>query len=108
MRELSVQASNGTYSTSDRQLIDKEFVLMKNEIRVLHLINLQRNSSIGGKTGAITLQAGIDNVGGDKLGIKMSAIRFSRCLQSPLTLVPVQVTNIPLLMLLSTLLIPPC
>ena len=33
MRELSVQASNGTYSTSDRQLIDKEFVLMKNEIR---------------------------------------------------------------------------
>jgi len=79
MRELSVQASNGTYSTSDRQLIDKEFVLMKNEIRRI-ASNATYNgiSLLAGKTGAITLQVGIDNVGGDKLGIKMSAISASQ------------------------------
>ncbi|MEC8277890.1 MAG: flagellin, partial [Myxococcota bacterium] len=79
MRELSVQASNGTYSTSDRQLIDKEFVLMKNEIRRI-ASNATYNgiSLLAGKTGAITLQVGIDNVGGDKLGIKMSTIAASQ------------------------------
>jgi len=79
MRELSVQASNGTYSTSDRQLIDKEFVLMKNEIRRI-ASNATYNgiSLLAGKTGAITLQVGIDNVGGDRLGIKMSAISASQ------------------------------
>ena len=40
MRELSIQSSNGTYSASDRLLIDKEFVLMKNEIRQLLLTRL--------------------------------------------------------------------
>jgi flagellin len=78
MRELSVQASNGTYSASDRDLIDKEFVLMRNEIRRI-ASNATYNgiSLLAGKTGAITLQVGIDNVGGDKLGIKMSAISAS-------------------------------
>jgi flagellin len=79
MRELSVQASNGTYSASDRDLIDKEFVLMRNEIRRI-ASNATYNgiSLLAGKTGAITLQVGIDNVGGDKLGIKMSTIAASQ------------------------------
>ena len=79
MRELSVQASNGTYSASDRDLIDKEFVLMRNEIRRI-ASNATYNgiSLLAGKTGAITLQVGIDNVGGDKLGIQMSTIAASQ------------------------------
>lgn len=79
MRELSVQASNGTYSASDRTLIDKEFVLMRNEIRRI-ASNATYNgiSLLAGKTGAITLQVGIDNVGGDKLGIQMSTIAASQ------------------------------
>ena len=79
MRELSVQASNGTYSTSDRQLIDKEFVLMKNEIRrIASNSTFNGISLLAGKTGAITLQVGIDNVGNDKLSIQMSAISASQ------------------------------
>ena len=79
MRELSVQASNGTYSSSDRQLINKEFLLMKNEIRRI-ASNATYNgiSLLAGKTGSITLQVGIDNVGGDKLSIQMSAISASQ------------------------------
>lgn len=79
MRELSVQASNGTYSASDRDLIDKEFVLMRNEIRRI-ASNATYNgiSLLAGKTGAITIQVGIDNVGGDKLGIQLSTIAASQ------------------------------
>jgi len=79
MRELSVQSSNGTYSTSDRQLIDKEFVLMKNEIRrIASNSTFNGISLLAGKTGSITLQVGIDNIGNDKLSIQMSAISASQ------------------------------
>jgi flagellin len=78
MRELSVQASNGTYTTSDRQLIDKEFVLMKNEIaRIASNSTFNGISLLAGKTGSLTLQIGIDNIGQDKLSIQMSAISAS-------------------------------
>ena len=78
MRELSVQASNGTYTTSDRQLIDKEFVLMKNEIaRIASNSTFNGISLLAGKTGSLTLQIGIDNIGNDKLSIQMSAISAS-------------------------------
>jgi len=80
MRELSVQASNGTYSTSDRQLIDKEFVLMKNEIRRIASNSTFNGISLlaGKDTGSITIQVGIDNIGNDKLSIQMSAISASQ------------------------------
>ena len=79
MRELSVQSSNGTYSTSDRQLIDKEFVLLKNEIRrIASNSTFNGISLLAGKTGSITLQVGIDNIGNDKLSIQMSAISASQ------------------------------
>ena len=80
MRELSVQASNGTYSSSDRDLINKEFLLMRNEIRRIASNSTYNGISLlaGKDTGAITIQVGIDNIGGDKLGIQMSAISASQ------------------------------
>jgi flagellin len=79
MRELSVQSSNGTYSTSDRQLIDKEFVLLKNEIRrIASNSTFNGISLLAGKTGSITLQVGIDNIGNDQIAIQMSAISASQ------------------------------
>ena len=79
MRELSVQASNGTYTASDRDLINKEFLLMKSEIRrIASNSTFNGISLLAGSTGAITIQVGIDNVGGDKLSIQMSAISASQ------------------------------
>lgn len=79
MRELSVQSSNGTYSTSDRQLIDKEFVVLKNEIRrIASNSTFNGISLLAGKTGSITLQVGIDNIGNDQIAIQMSAISASQ------------------------------
>jgi len=80
MRELSVQASNGTYTTSDRQLIDKEFVLMKNEIaRIASNSTFNGISLLAGKnTGAVTIHIGIDNNATAKVAIQMSAISASQ------------------------------
>ena len=79
MRELSVQASNGTYSASDRDLINKEFMLMRNEICRIASNSTFNGISLAGKdTGAITLQVGIDNIANDKLSIQMSAISASQ------------------------------
>ena len=79
MRELSVQASNGTYSASDRSLINKEFLLMRNEIRrIASNSTFNGISLLAGNTGAITLQVGIDNIANDKLSIQMSAISASQ------------------------------
>jgi len=79
MRELSIQSSNGTYSASDRQLIDKEFILMKNEIRrIASNSTFNGISLLAGRTGAVTLQIGIDNLNTDQISIQMSAISASQ------------------------------
>ena len=79
MRELSIQSSNGTYSASDRQLIDKEFILMKNEIRrIASNSTFNGISLLAGRTGAVTLQIGIDNLTTDQISIQMSAISASQ------------------------------
>ena len=79
MRELSIQSSNGTYSASDRLLIDKEFILMKNEIRrIASNSTFNGISLLAGRTGAVTLQIGIDNLTTDQISIQMSAISASQ------------------------------
>ena len=80
MRELSVQSSNGTYSASDRQLINKEFALMKNEIRRIASNSTFNGISLlaGKNTGAVTIHIGIDNNATAKVAIQMSAISASQ------------------------------
>jgi flagellin len=80
MRELSIQAANGTYSASDRDLINKEFTLMKNEIRRIASNSTFNGISLlaGKDTGSITLQIGIDNNATNKIGVQMSAISASQ------------------------------
>ena len=80
MRELSVQASNGTYSTSDRQLINKEFGLLKNEIRRIASNSTFNGISLlaGKDTGGITIQIGIENNATNKVSIQLSAISASQ------------------------------
>ena len=79
MRELSVQASNGTYSTSDRQLIDKEFVLLKDEIRrIASNSTFNGISLLAGHTGSIVLLIGFEASRHHQLALKLSTISASQ------------------------------
>ena len=80
MRELSVQASNGTYSASDRTLINKEFGLLKNEIRRIASNSTFNGISLlaGANTGGITIQIGIENNATNKISIQLSAMSASQ------------------------------
>jgi flagellin len=78
MRELSVQSNNGTYTASDRALIDQEFTALKGEIkRIASNSTFNGISLLAGNTGFITLQVGIDNGVSNKIGISLGAIGAS-------------------------------
>lgn len=78
MRELSVQSNNGTYTASDRTLIDQEFSALKGEIkRIASNSTFNGISLLAGNTGFITLQVGIDNGTSNKIGISLGAIGAS-------------------------------
>ncbi len=73
MRELSVQAQNGTNGTSDRANIDTEFKELDAEItRIASQTKFNGTAIIGAGAGAQTFQVGANN--GDTLTITTSAV----------------------------------
>jgi flagellin len=59
MRELSVQAANGTLSSDDRQGVQKEIVQLKNEIdRVSNQTSFNGTNLLDGSNGGFTFQVG--------------------------------------------------
>ena len=74
MRELSVQASNETYNSQDRALIDTEFTELASEIeRIASIANFNRQEILSATT-TMTLQIGIQNNGDNQLDIALSTI----------------------------------
>jgi flagellin len=74
MRELSVQASNETYNSSDRALIDTEFKELAGEIeRIASIANFNRQDILSATTN-YTLQIGIHNNSDNQLNIGLSTI----------------------------------
>jgi flagellin len=74
MRELSVQASNETYNSSDRALIDTEFKELALEIkRIASIANFNRQDILSATT-TFTLQIGIQNNTDNQLNIALSTI----------------------------------
>jgi flagellin len=74
MRELSVQASNETYNSSDRALIDTEFKELALEIkRIASIANFNRQDILSATT-TFTLQIGIQNNSDNQLNIALSTI----------------------------------
>ena len=74
MRELSVQASNETYNSQDRALIDTEFTELASEIeRIASIANFNRQEILSATT-TMTLQIGIHNNGDNQLDIALSTI----------------------------------
>jgi flagellin len=74
MRELSVQASNETYNSGDRALVNTEFLQLAGEIeRIASIANFNRANILNATT-TFTLQIGINNNDDNKLTIALSQI----------------------------------
>lgn len=75
MRELSVQASNETYNSSDRSQMNVEFNSLMNEIvRIASIANFNRQSLLQGGSSAFALQIGIHNTSADRIGLNLSSL----------------------------------
>ena len=74
MRELSVQASNETYNSTDRSQINTEFNELALEIkRIASIANFNRQNILSATT-AMTLQIGIHNNSDNQMSIALSTI----------------------------------
>ena len=72
-RELSVQASNETYTSSDRTMINTEMVALKDEYkRITTLANFNEQSLLNSSVTTLTIQVGIDSASNNRIGINMS------------------------------------
>ncbi len=75
MRELAVQANNGTMSTADRDTLNAEFAALITEIdRVASATNFNTISLLDGTVASLTLQVGADTTAGvDTLNVSMTS-----------------------------------
>jgi flagellin len=70
-RELSVQASNDTYTATDREMIGTEMAQLQNEYqRITTLANFNEQSLLNG-TGNLSIQVGIDGATDNAIAINM-------------------------------------
>ncbi len=78
MRELAVQSSNGTLSSSDRATIDTEFVQLRDEIdRVANLAEFNGIKIADGSLATASIQVGIGTSGDDAITINLQDMTTS-------------------------------
>jgi flagellin len=78
MRELSVQASNETYNTTDRSMIATEMTQLKNEfVRITTTANFNRVDVLSSTNASFDIQVGIQNNSDNRITIDLSAINTS-------------------------------
>jgi len=86
MRELAVQAANGTYSSSDLESLNKEFIQLSDEVtRIsnntqwngMKVFNPDADSYIGGADDEVVLQVGMNGEADDVITITMQALDAS-------------------------------
>lgn len=76
MRELAVQANNGTMSVADRDTLQAEFAALVQEIdRVASATNFNTINLLDGSVASLTLQVGADTTAGiDTLTVSLTSI----------------------------------
>jgi flagellin len=75
MRELSVQASNETYSTTDRTMISTELTQLKDEyVRIASTANFNRVSILKGTDTAFNIQVGIHDNADNRININLASL----------------------------------
>ena len=79
IRELAVQAANGTLVTADRVAIAKEVTQLRSEIDAIaertHFNGINLLGTEAGTLGAVTLQIGANNTSNDRLVFALSSFR---------------------------------
>jgi flagellin len=72
MRELSVQASSQTYSSTDRSLIDIEFGQLASELnRIASVANFNRQDLLNSSIMNFALQVGINNNSDNRIVVNL-------------------------------------
>jgi len=75
MRELSVQASSQTYSSTDRSLIDTEFGQLASELnRIASVANFNRQDILNSATTNFALQVGIQNNSDNRIIVNLAGL----------------------------------
>lgn len=86
MRELSMQASNGTLTTSDRSQIDTEFSLLKDEItRIQGSAKFNGVAVVGAATSATTFQVGLNDDATDQITVSFGGVELTTMLSGTTT-----------------------
>lgn len=75
MRELAIQASNGTYSTEDRAVLDVEFQAIIAEIdRIANSTEFNGIPLLDGSQTSVTIQVGLENAVSDTITVGLQDV----------------------------------
>jgi flagellin len=75
MRELAIQASNGTYSTDDRSVLDVEFQAIIAEIdRIANSTEFNGIPLLDGSQASVTIQVGLENAVSDTITVGLQDV----------------------------------
>ena len=75
MRELSVQASNDTYSSADRTMISTEMGQLKEEfVRIASTANFNRQDILNGSNTSFDIQVGIHDNADNRIAINLASL----------------------------------
>lgn len=78
MRELGVQASNGSLTDQDRSFLQTEFTSLQAEIgRIQDSAKFNGKQLVNGSTSQITFQVGLDNTASDQISIDFGGLSLS-------------------------------
>ncbi len=81
MRELAMQSSNGSLTSTDRGYLNTEFGLLKAEItRIQSSAKFNGQEVIGATAAAITYQVGLNNTASDKITVTFGGVGFTTLL----------------------------
>jgi flagellin len=78
MRELSMQAANGTLTTSDRGQINNEFGTLQSEIgRIQGSAQFNGVAVVGAATSSVTFQVGLNNASSDQITVAFGGVALT-------------------------------
>lgn len=83
MRELSVQASNGSLSSTDRGYLDTEFKSLQSELsRIQSSAEFNGQKLIGSSSSTVTFQVGLDNATADQIKVTFGGVSLATAVGS--------------------------
>jgi flagellin len=78
MRELTVQAANGSLTSTDRDFLQTEFLQLQTEIgRIQGSAKFNGRALVGSTTEDITLQVGLNDDPNDQIGVTLGGVSLS-------------------------------